>query len=209
MLDLSNVLYIDTESNINTHKPECIQLRYAGKNYIISEFSPANGDLIRALWNKASAIVFYKGPYDMGVLSILFDNSYRWVEGDDAKTGFWMLTLFGNIYKVRRIGGHRNIIKSMNRERPEKEKRSKRKGVKSTPIVDLLKLWSILIEGDGTTDSKGVPVSRALKNVLKRWGYPKEIIPYSPENSLTEAYRMQDVEGLEWLTRLFFEKVGN
>lgn len=209
MLNLSNVLYIDTESNIDTHRPECIQLRYRGKNYIISEFSPFNEDLIKTLWNSADAIVFYNAPYDMGVLSILFDNLYRWEEGDDVKTGFWKLTLFGNVYKVRRIGGHRNLIKPYNREKTAKEKKAKQKGIKSTPIIDLLKLWSILIEGDDVTDSKGVPVSKALKNVLKRFNYPKETIPYSPENAKTEAYRVQDVEGLEWLTKLFFEKVEN
>lgn len=209
MLNLSNILYIDTESNIDTHKPECVQVRYKGKNTVITEFSPYYGDLIKSYWNEADAVVFYNAPYDMGVLSILFDNSYFWVEGDDTKTAFWNFNLFGNIYKVRRIGGHRNLIKPMNREKTEKERKRKQKGIKSTPVLDILKLWSILIEGDDLTDSKGVPLRKGLKDVLKRWNYPKETIPYTPDNAKTEAYRVQDVEGLEWVTHKFFETIEN
>jgi len=209
MLDLTSVLYIDTESDIKTHRPESIQLRYRGKNTIITEFNPFYEDLIRSYWNEASAVIFFNAPYDMGVLSILFSNSYSWVEGDDVKTGFWKMNLFGNIYKVRRIGGHRNLIKAYNREQTAKEKKRKQKGVKSTPVLDMLKLWTILIESDDLTDSKGVPLRKGLKDILERHNYPKGVIPYSPENARTDAYRCQDVEGLEWITHLFFEKVEN
>ena len=212
MIDLSNVLYIDTESNYETHQPECIQIRYRGENTIISEFSPFYYDLIKTYWNNADAVIFFNAPYDMGVLSIMFpDNHYIWHEekDDSAKTSFWKMFLFSNIYKVRRIGGHRNIIKGYNREKSEKERRRKQKGIKSTPVIDMLKLWSILIEGDDLTDSKGIPLRKGLKDILKRFNYPKETIPYSPEAAKTIAYRTQDVEGLEWVTQLFFEKVDN
>lgn len=209
MLNLSNVLYIDTESDPKTHKPECIQLRYKGKNTIITEFNPYYEDLIKTYWNEATAVIFFNAPYDMGVLSMLFSNSYFWDEGDDTKTAFWKFNLFGNLYKVRRIGGHRNLIKGYNREQTLKEKKRKQKGIKSTPVIDMLKLWSILIEGDDLTDSKGIPLSKSLKSILKRYNYEKDVITYDKEAAKTEEYRVQDVEGLEFITKIFFDKVEN
>ena len=48
MLDLTNVLYIDTESDPKTHRPECVQLKYKNKTTIITKFNPFYEDLIKS-----------------------------------------------------------------------------------------------------------------------------------------------------------------
>ncbi len=200
MLSLENVLFMDTEHDIETYRPECIQTLYKGETRIFTAFDRHDEETLTRMWNEADAVVFWNACFDTGKISSMFDNSYVWKTDKDNLSAFWMFTIFGNIYKVRKIGGFRNLIKPMKREQTKEQKKKKRAGITSTPIIDLLKLWSILIEEDA---------SLKLKNVLKRYGYKGEIIEFTPENSRTDAYRNQDVEGLKYLTKLFLEKVDN
>ena len=68
----------------------------------------------------------------------------------------------------------------------------------STPVVDLLKLWSILI------DDSDISLKSLIKKVLHQ-----EPIPYSPEAAKSEAYRLQDVFCLRELTEKFFERISD
>lgn len=201
MLSLDNVLFLDTEHNEDDYSIDCVQVLYRGKAEIITEFSPFNLDKLKSYFNNSDAIITWNGLFDGGKLATLGDNTYRWVEDEAGRGAYWELNLFGNIYRVRRIGGHRNLVKCMNREKTEAERRRKQKGTPSTPFIDMLKLWSILIESDNTQN-----ISLALKDTLKRHGY-KDIIKYSKENAKTEAYRLQDVYGLKYLTEIFLNKI--
>lgn len=190
MLNTNNLLFIDTEHNIKTYEPECIQTLFRGKVTIFETFDKQSEKVITDMWNTADAVVMWNAPFDLGKLSSMFDNSYKWVvtkRGSYGKSAIWKLQVFGNIYQVRKIGAHRNLINPLNRM----------KKTKSTPVVDLLKLWSILIEEEDIS----------LKHVLKRYQYSKEVIEFTPEASETKAYREQDVLGLEFLTKIFLEKV--
>ena len=62
----------------------------------------------------------------------------------------------------------------------------------------MLKLWSILIEGNDI----------GLKSLIKRH-LGKEAIPWSEENARLEAYRYQDVDELKELMFVFLDKVSN
>lgn len=196
MLNLDNILFLDTESDPDTKQPECIQYLIGDKEGIIEEFNKENYDLLKDLWNTSEAVLMFNGPYDMGVLSAMFDNSYRWVKDKENSSAQWDIILFKNRYFVRKLGFFRNLIKPLNRV---KTKKDKKKGIKSTPVVDLLKLWSILID-DGRKGSIG------LKALIKR-ELKLEAIPYTPEAARTTAYRLQDVRRLKDLTELFLEKV--
>ena len=117
-------------------------------------------------------------------------NTWEWVPGKPTGN-YWHLSIFGNEYKVKRLGGHRNLIKPFNRSRSpsgipyvQKGKR-KAKGIKSTPVIDGLKLWSILVD-DGRTG-----LSRDLKSIAER-ELGIKTIPWSREagETLSIAYRM-------------------
>ena len=170
------LLYLDTESNPVTKEPESVQMRIGGENYI---FEPNQTEEMKAVWQQADAVIAFNAPYDMGVLSSLGGNTYRW-------TGtFWDMVVFGQKYKVRRIDGHRNIIRNL-------------KG--SIPVIDMLKLWSILVD-DGRKHSI------ALKALIERELHAKPI-HYSAETAKTTAYRVQDVEKLEELWQLFLTRIS-
>lgn len=210
-------MFLDTESNPLTKQPECLQW-LIGDNYgIIENFDKDSYYKIRELWGRSSAVVMFNAPYDMGVLSIMYSkNSYFWkvVEHGSIKTektASWDMKLFGNRYSVRKISFFRNMIKPMLRtfgEPDENPKRWKhREDVKqrdtkslrpSTPIVDLLKLWSILI------DDSDISLKSLIKKVLHQ-----EPIPYSPEAAKSEAYRLQDVFCLRELTGEFFKRISD
>lgn len=193
-MDTSNILYIDTESNPTTKKPECVQWLFRGKTGIFEDFSFDEYEKLKEMWVSADAVMMFNAPYDMGVLSCSYRwNACNWLEKD--LSSFWKMLLFGNIYNVRKISFHRNLIKPLNME---KTKYKKAKGTRSTPVIDLLKLWSILIED---TDI-------SLKSLIKRH-LKKEPIKWNEEVSRTEAYRLQDVVCLEELTKLFFHKISN
>ena len=162
------------------------------------------------LWSNAKAIVMFNAPYDMGVLSIMYSkNRYKWQVKQHGKvktekTAAWSMKLFDNRYNVRKISFFRNMIQPMLRTFKEydpidlhKQRMSKSK-YPSTPIVDLLKLWSILI------DDKDVSLKSLIKNVLHQ-----EPILYSAEAAKSEAYRLQDVFCLRELLVKFFERISD
>ena len=211
---LENVLFLDTESNPHTKQPECVQWLLGGSSGIIEDFSVENYNLLTSLWNKSDCVCMYNAPYDFGVLSITFpENNYVWKvdkneeNEDDTPSAMWNMRLFGNMYGVRKLGTHRNLIKPMRQDDGKVSIASKRKREDSKPVIDILKLWSILID-DGSKHGKlpkqlrGLGLKRVLARELK-W----ETIPYSEENSKTEEYRMQDVLGLKAVADLFFKKI--
>ncbi|MDD4422808.1 MAG: hypothetical protein PHD46_07210, partial [Eubacteriales bacterium] len=175
------ILFIDTESNPKTKEPICVQTAYTGHFETVKDFK--HPERLSALWNEAEAVILYNAPYDMGVISSVYTNTYEW-DGT-----FWKMEIFGGKYKVRRIQGHRNIVRSF------KHSDGKRKSV---PVIDLLKLWSILVD---ETDI-------SLKALIKR-EFGETPIPYSEENAKTRAYQLQDVIWLEKLWYRFLERVAN
>lgn len=200
MLKLDNVLFLDTESDKDTKEPECIQYLMGEREGIIENFDSESWTLIKEMWDSAEAVVMFNAPYDIGVLSVVYGelNGYRWLKDEKNKAANWDMAIFNNRYYVRKLGFHRNLIKPLNRIKSDKEKKAKRKGVKSTSIVDLLKLWSILID-DGRKGSIGL--KNLIKTVLK-----VKPIPYSPENARSKAYRLQDVRRLRDLMQVFLER---
>lgn len=207
------IAFIDTESDPISKKPSSIQIRYDGLTYLFTDFTNSEFIAIREIWNKAEAIVFFNAVYDMGVLSICFSNEYKWQidKVDNETSSYWKLRLFDNDYKVRRISSHRNYIKGMNKyfnrensqlvgfKNPQPKFNKKIPHTTSTPVIDLLKLWSILID-DGAKHSIG------LKAIVEReFGY--KMLPWSPDNALNERYMSDDVEYLEKLWDVFTDKI--
>ena len=176
------LLFIDTESDPKTKEPISIQTGWNNHFETIKDFT--HEERLGCLWNDAEAVIVYNAPYDMGVISSVYKNTYEW-DGT-----FWKMDIFGGKYKVRRIQGHRNIVRSF--------KHSDGKRGKSVPVIDLLKLWSILVD---ETDI-------SLKALIKR-EFGETPIPYSEENAKTRAYQLQDVIYLERLWYRFLERVAN
>jgi hypothetical protein len=131
----------------------------------------------------------YNAPYDLGCISNYPGNSFRWTErgSGEFKVSNWILTLYGYEYEVKRITNFRNSI------RPHGKKTA------GPPVIDLLKLWSLLID-DGEKHSIG------LKAVAER-DLGLKMIHYSPEAALTREYQAQDVEILEKLWLYFMDKI--
>lgn len=202
MLSLNNVLFFDTEHNPDTYEPECIQVLYQGKVYIIEEFNEKTYYALKDMWDSADAVIAWNALFDIGKLSSMFKNNFKWQKANEHLGAKWKLTIFENVYQVRRIGGHRNLIKPLNRLTKTKHHG---KGVKSTPVIDLLKLWDILIESSDSLYGKNHG-GLGLKDTLKRHGYGNTI-KYTKENAKTEEYRLQDVYGLEFLTDIFLKRV--
>lgn len=207
----NNVLFLDTESDPVTKKPDCLQWVFNDRFGIIEDFNDSSYTEIQKLWSKADAVIMYNSPYDLGVLSIMYGkNKYKWkvmkhgpLKGDKSAT--WDMILFGNRYNVRKIAFTRNIIKPLNRTFRELDfntlpdlTKQRRKTIHkhSTPVIDLLKLWSILV------DDKGISLKALIKKELHR-----KPIPYSPEAAKSEAYRLQDVFCLRELLEVFFNRV--
>lgn len=199
-MNLDNVLFIDTEHNPNTYEPTSIQYLIGEKEGIITEFNKDSYNFLKKLWDNADAVIMYNAPFDMGKLSSIF-GGYKWVTQkiDSVKSSAWDLLIFNNRYKVRKIGGHRNLIKPMNRV--SKKSKQKKKGTASTPVIDLLKLWSIMVD-DGRSGSIG------LKAVVKR-EFDYDMLKWSEENAKTEQYMLDDVRYLKKLTHRFFEHISN
>ena len=212
-MELSNVLFLDTESNPVTKQPECLQWLIGDKHGIIEIFDKQSYYKIRELWSGADAVVMFNAPYDMGVLSIMYSkNSYKWKITQHGKiktekTAAWDMNLFGNRYSVRKISFFRNMIKPVRRTFREydetidlrKQRRTTSRRA-STPVVDLLKLWAILIDDGSGKGNTGISLKALIKKVLHQ-----EPILYSPETAKSEAYRLQDVFRLRELTDKFFE----
>jgi len=227
VLDTNNILFIDTESNPTTKEPECLTWLYAGRCGIIEVFNDSTYADIKKMWDMASAIVLFNAPYDMGVMSILYSrNSYQWSIKKimDEKTSFWLMVLFGHKYQVRKIAFFRNMINPLKcdslsdfKEQQYKKHKTfgdikarngfiKRKYKPATPIIDLLKLWSILIDDGERTDKDGKKKSISLKSLIKDELHETPI-PYTEANARTEAYRLQDVVCLKKLFDIFLDRV--
>lgn len=206
---------MDTESHPVSKEITSIQTRFKGVTTLFTSFSQRQFDIIKRMWDKSEAVVIFNAPYDMGVLSSTFDNEFKWVEEkvDDETSSYWKLRIFDNDYKVRKINSHRNLIKPLNRyydktntkvlgrKNPTPKYNKKIPHSKSTHVIDLLKLWSILID-DGEHASIG------LKAIVEReFGY--KMAHWSPENALDEKYMSDDVEYLEKLWYRFTEKIKN
>jgi len=194
-----SILYIDTESDPDTKQPQCITWKYEDMKGIATLFDSASFKQLKELWDRAEAVLMFNAPYDLGVLSICFpDNSYKWVtqKFNDQKSSSWDIIVFRNRYQVRRLNFFRNLIKPLNRL--DGSEHSRRKGKKSTPVIDLLKLWSILVKDEDIS----------LKSLIKD-ELGEQPIPWSKENAMTEAYRLQDVNCLERLWAVFHEKIND
>lgn len=187
MIDTARILFIDTESDKTTKEPLTVQTLFNG----CAEVYDFNNcyDEINKLFNAADAVCMWNAPYDIGVLSLMDKNSFEWIQkGNQAKTGAWRFTLFGNRYRVKRIGMHRNLIKPLNKSRK----------TPSVPIIDLQKLWTILI------DERTASLKKAIEKYLHI-----PVIHYSPENAQTREYQLQDVIQLEALFRVFLEQTAS
>lgn len=160
-------------------------MRIDGTTYI---FHPGKGEKqMAAIWRRASAVIMYNAPYDLGVLSSLDGNAYSWFERGqkEHRISNWRIVIFGCQYEVKRITNFRNVI---------------RNGKQAPPVIDLLKLWSLLIDdGEGHSISLKAVASRVLG---------VNMIPWSPENALTREYQAQDVEILERLWLWFVEQMA-
>ena len=200
MQDTTNILFIDTESNPKTKQPLSIQWLFQGEHGIITEFNEETYEFIRSMWDSASAIVGYNILYDLGVLSIAYpQNTYSATKEGGGVSSMWIHRIFGHNYHTRRLGFHHNLIRHFNRVDKNGKSLSK---TPSTPIIDLLKLWAILVDNDGGSEGIGLSaVCRREFNVdMKDW---------SEETALTDEYRIQDVIMLERLFKRFFEKISN
>lgn len=195
------LLFLDTESDTITKEPISIQYAYGSDVGVITEFTPNTWRDIARMWQSADGVVFFNAPYDMGVLSIAYpENSFQWVVNPNSR--HWRINLFGHSYQVRRIGGFRNTIRPLAAvSSPDGEEYpTNRKRPRSTPVIDLLKLWSILIDDSGRSISLKSLISRELK---------KSAIEFSPETSRTLEYQIQDVVCLRELWQVFLEKVSS
>lgn len=198
-MDISNILFLDTESNPDTKQPECITWLRGHEQGIIGIFDSTSYLLLKELWDTSEAVLFFNAPYDLGVLSILYNNNYEWVTKSikGEKSSSWKMELFKNNYEVRRISGFRNMIRVFNRTKKKTGKRNVN-GTKSTPIIDLLKLWSILVY------DKDVSLKSLIKKELHC-----HVIPWSEESARTDAYRYQDVVKLRELFQIFLNKISD
>ncbi len=197
-----NLLFVDVETHEDTLQVLSIQWRYRGEHGIITEFTDETYTTLKSLWDRASAVVSWNALFDLGALSVAYpQNRFDATKKPEPRPGQkspgrnWKITVFGHYYHMRRVGGHHNIIKHYNRVDGAVDDGGK--GIKSTPVIDLLKLWAILI------DSKGLSLSAVSQRHLNR-----ELIPYSAEAALTDAYRYQDVDVLDELVDVFLEKVA-
>lgn len=171
------ILYIDTESDIHTKEIISIQLKWGKYTEIIKNFKHL--ERLYALWENSEAVIMYNAPYDMGVLSSLKGEGF----GFEYVNNAWNLLICGYKYTVKRIGGFRNRIK------PHKN---------APPVIDLLKLWSILVS------DRDISLKSLIRKELK-----ETPIPFSEENAKTRAYQLQDVIQLEKLWHVFLKKIEN
>ena len=149
MVETKRILFIDTESDKTTKQPLTVQTLFNGRAEVY-DFNTCY-DEINAMFKIADAVCMWNAPYDMGVLALMDGNSFEWIQkGSQTKTGAWRIRLFDNEYKVKRIGMHRNLIKPLNKTRNSQ----------SVPIIDLQKLWTILI------DDKTASLKKAIEKYL-------------------------------------------
>lgn len=192
-MNVEKLLFIDTETNEDTQDIDCITYLIGDKKGIIEEFNEKSYMFLRDLWYSSEGVVFFNAPFDMGVLSKAYKyNGFKWVEKEDNETGvvssYWDMLLFGCRYKVKKLSKKANFIQPINRKNV-------------IPIIDLLKLWDILIDSKNKIGLK-VLIERHLN-----WG--DKIIPYSKENAKLEEYRYQDVIAPKELMYIFLDKIKN
>lgn len=173
------LLFVDTESNPVTKEPETIQLKWGKHTEIIKNFKHL--ERLEALWENSDAVIMFNAPYDLGVLSRIRGQELEY------KNDAWNMYIAGFNYRVKKLNIHSNVIKP----RPDIFKRY------GPPVIDLLKLWSILI------DNKDISLKSLIRKELGR-----EAIPYTEENAKTRAYQLQDVVCLEELWYKFLDKVS-
>ena len=197
-----NLLFVDVETHEDTLQVLSIQWRYRGEHGIITEFTDESYDTLKSLWDRASAVVAWNALFDLGALSVAYpQNQFDATKKPEPRPGQkspgrnWKITVFGHYYHMRKVGGHHNFITPYNRVDGAVDDDGK--GIKSTPVIDLLKLWSILI------DSKNLSLLAVAKRHLQR-----DLIPYSAEAALTDEYRLQDVDVLDELIDVFLERVS-
>lgn len=172
------LLFVDTESNPVTKEPESIQLKWGKYTEIIKNFNHL--ERLEALWENSDAVIMFNAPYDLGVLSKIKGQELEY------KRETWQMYIAGFNYRVKKLNIHSNLIKPA----PDIFKRY------GPPVIDLLKLWSILI------DNKDISLKSLIRKELGR-----KPIPYSEENAKTRAYQEQDVVCLEELWYRFLDKV--
>lgn len=175
------LLFVDTETNPVTKEPESIQLKWGKYIEIIKNFNHL--ERLEALWENSDAVIIFNAPYDLGVLSRIKGKE------PEYKQDKWYMEIAGFQYRVKRLNLHSNLIKPVGKNS---------NGVMAPPVIDLLKLWSILIEDKDIS----------LKSLIKR-ELGVTPIPYSPENAKTRAYQEQDVVQLEKLWDIFLHKVSS
>ena len=200
-LDHDNLLYIDTESDFDTKEGISVQYRFNGENGILNPKNPADYHTLRSLWWQCSAVVMFNAPFDLGALSSYWPefNSWRWIKTDMGSN--CEVNICDHRYYVKVLGGHRNYIRHLNTTRlanglePPKHK----KGVRSAPIIDVLKLWSIMVE-EYHVDGIG------LKALVKReFGYAMK--ERTRETVYDKTYQLDDVIYLEKLWHRFLDKI--
>lgn len=174
------LLFVDTESNPVTKEPEAIQLKWGKYVEIIKNFNHL--ERLEALWENSDAVIMFNAPYDLGVLSRIKGQQTLY------KQDKWFMEIAGFQYRVKKLNKHTNMIKPIGKNS---------KGACAPPVIDLLKLWSILIEDKDIR----------LKSLIKR-ELGVEPILYTPENAKTRAYQEQDVVQLEKLWDVFLHKVS-
>mgnify|MGYP000992440591 CR=1 FL=1 len=194
----TNVLFVDTESNPTTKEPQSIQWRYRGEHGIITEFNEESFNFIKSMWDSASAVVGYNVLYDLGVLSVAFtQNTYDATEETPRFGSLWVHKIFGHHYHTRKLGFHHNLIRRFNLYDIESGKTIPK--TNSTPVIDLLKLWAVLVDNRSKLSLSAV-CNREFEDAnMKEW---------SEDTALTDEYRIQDVVMLERLFNRFLEKVS-
>jgi hypothetical protein len=231
------ILYLDTESDPKSKQPDTIQWRFKGQHGVIADFNDDTFYFIKSMWDEADAVILQNAPYDLGALTIFYrQNRCSWGNFRVSRTGSWNFILFGNVYNVRKIAGHRNMISPSNRlelscfgtpipslnikhhksfeDVDGKPLRMTRDGLltipksPSTPIIDLLKLWSIIMEDEDECYEKGWSLSLKTtadgrKGLIERWLHRKPIQYDKTITRQPDEYLYQDVDCLEELWNVF------
>ena len=193
-MNVENLLFIDTETNEDTQAIDCITYLIGDKMGIIEEFNDDTYNFLRDLWHFSEGVVFYNAPFDMGVLSKAYKyNGFEWREDinedTETKSSYWDMLLFGHRYKVKKLSYSANFIYPMGRKN-------------IVPIIDLLKLWGLLIE------TRNEKVSIRLKSLITRHlNWENGAIEYTKENAKLDAYRYQDVIAPKELMYIFLDKI--
>lgn len=175
-----NVLFLDTECGKVDKIPHTIQLRMNEQNVVINLQLTDDRSILKKWMKRAERVVIWNATFDMGLLSSLKGNSYEW-RIDKNKSGKWHMNIERNAYEVKALGVSYNFIKSYG---------------KAPPIFDLMKYWTIMISG----------VARGLKDVYEE-ETGKKAIHYTEEDAESFEYQVQDVEILEEIYDIFFQKI--